>query len=98
MNVTGEFAKKKLPEIVEIKGHPWYVGVQFHPEFQSRPGSPHPLFQGFVKAALDRRKKGGSGKAKASVRKPKTGKKRRASGIARKVRNSSPTSYTHAHS
>ena len=40
-----------LPEIIELKGHPWFVGVQFHPEFRSRPFTPHPLFSSFVKAA-----------------------------------------------
>jgi CTP synthase len=42
-----------LPEIVEIPDHPWFVGVQFHPELKSRPFEPHPLFKSFVKAALD---------------------------------------------
>jgi CTP synthase len=42
-----------LPEIVEIPEHPWFVGVQFHPELKSRPFEPHPLFSSFVKAALD---------------------------------------------
>jgi CTP synthase len=42
-----------LPEIVEIPDHPWFVGVQFHPELKSRPFEPHPLFSSFVKAALD---------------------------------------------
>jgi len=47
-----------LPEIVELKNHPWYIGVQFHPEFRSRPFTPHPLFSSFVKAVdLNRRKK-----------------------------------------
>jgi len=41
-----------LPEIVEIPDHPWFVGVQYHPELKSRPFEPHPLFAGFVKAAL----------------------------------------------
>ena len=41
-----------LPEIVEIKNHPWFIGVQYHPELKSRPFEPHPLFKGFVKAAL----------------------------------------------
>jgi CTP synthase len=41
-----------LPEIVERPEHPWFVGVQFHPELKSRPFEPHPLFAGFVKAAL----------------------------------------------
>ena len=42
-----------LPEIVEIPGHPWFIGVQFHPELRSRPFEPHPLFASFVKAAID---------------------------------------------
>jgi len=41
-----------LPEIVEMKDHPWFVGVQFHPELKSRPFAPHPLFASFVKAAF----------------------------------------------
>ena len=40
-----------LPEIVELKNHPWFIGVQFHPEFKSRPFNPHPLFSSFIKAA-----------------------------------------------
>ena len=43
-----------LPEIVELPGHPWYVGVQFHPELRSKPFNPHPLFSSFVRAALER--------------------------------------------
>ena len=42
-----------LPEIVEIPEHPWFIGVQFHPELKSRPFEPHPLFTSFVKAAVD---------------------------------------------
>jgi CTP synthase len=42
-----------LPEIVEIPDHPWFVGVQFHPELKSKPFEPHPLFQSFIKATLD---------------------------------------------
>lgn len=41
----------ELVEMVEIPDHPWFVGVQFHPEFKSRPQSPHPLFEGFIRAA-----------------------------------------------
>ena len=41
----------KLPEIIELRNHPWFIGVQFHPEFKSRPLSPHPLFSSFIKAA-----------------------------------------------
>jgi len=40
-----------LPEIIELKDHPWFIGVQFHPEFRSRPFTPHPLFTSFVKAS-----------------------------------------------
>ena len=46
-----------LPEIVELRNHPWFVGVQFHPEFKSRPFTPHPLFSSFVKAASSNRRK-----------------------------------------
>jgi CTP synthase len=43
----------QLPEIVERPDHPWFIGVQFHPELKSRPFEPHPLFAGFIGAALD---------------------------------------------
>ena len=43
----------RLPEIVEIPGHPWFIGVQFHPELKSKPFAPHPLFADFVRAALE---------------------------------------------
>ncbi|MCW3475440.1 CTP synthase [Limobrevibacterium gyesilva] len=41
-----------LPEIVELPGHPWFIGVQFHPELKSKPFAPHPLFRGFIEAAV----------------------------------------------
>ncbi len=43
----------RLPEIVELPGHPWFIGVQFHPELRSRPMCPHPLFADFIRAARD---------------------------------------------
>lgn len=43
----------RLPEIVELPDHPWFIGVQFHPELKSRPMAPHPLFQSFIAAALN---------------------------------------------
>jgi CTP synthase len=43
----------RLPEMVELPGHPWFVGVQFHPELKSRPMAPHPLFAAFVRAAVE---------------------------------------------
>ena len=46
-----------LPEIIELKSHPWFMGVQFHPEFKSRPLAPHPLFSSFIKAAKNKSKK-----------------------------------------
>jgi CTP synthase len=54
MTVAGIYEEKDLVEILELRDHPWYVGVQFHPEFLSRPTKPHPLFKGFVAAALGR--------------------------------------------
>lgn len=54
MSVTGINEERNLVEIVELSGHPWYVGVQFHPEFTSRPDTPHPLFTSYVKAAIKR--------------------------------------------
>ena len=51
MIFSGLSPDNKLPEIIELKNHPWFVGVQFHPEFKSRPLLPHPLFSSFVKAA-----------------------------------------------
>ena len=61
-NLKNEFERKglifsgmspdnNLPEIIELKNHPWFIGVQFHPEFKSRPLTPHPLFSSFIKAA-----------------------------------------------
>ena len=48
---SGLSPDNKLPEIIELKNHPWFIAVQFHPEFKSRPLSPHPLFSSFIKAA-----------------------------------------------
>ncbi len=56
MNLSGICRERDLVEIIEIASHPWFFGVQFHPEFQSKPLLPHPLFQSFVKAALDNKK------------------------------------------
>jgi len=50
--ITGISPDGRLVEIIELKDHPWFVGVQFHPELKSRPGAAHPLFRDFVKAAL----------------------------------------------
>ena len=54
LRFTGYNPERHLAEIVELPGHPFYIAVQFHPEFRSRPDRPHPLFVGFVRAALER--------------------------------------------
>jgi len=51
---SGIYPKDNLAEIVEIKGQPYFIAVQFHPEFKSKPDNAHPLFKGFIKAALER--------------------------------------------
>lgn len=53
MKATGICKERDLVEIIEIPDHPWFIGVQFHPEFKSRPLDPHPLFSNFVKASLN---------------------------------------------
>lgn len=56
LQVAGINPQTDLVEILELKDHPWFVGTQFHPEFLSRPLRPHPLFVGFLKAAIERKK------------------------------------------
>lgn len=58
LRIGGINPERDLVEIVEVAEHPWFVGVQYHPEFQSKPRKPHPLFADFVKAALQRRRAG----------------------------------------
>ena len=55
MLFTGISPDNKLPEIIELKNHPWFIGVQYHPEFKSRPLNPHPLFSSFINAAKKHR-------------------------------------------
>ncbi len=56
--IGGTSPDGRLVETIELADHPFYIGVQYHPEFKSRPNKPHPLFVGFVSAALDRSQKG----------------------------------------
>lgn len=56
-HVTGVLEDGNLCEIAEIEGHPWMVGVQFHPEFKSKPTDPHPLFRDFIKAMIAHKNK-----------------------------------------
>ena len=53
LRISGIWAEKQLVEIIEIPEHPYFVAGQFHPEFRSRPWDPHPLFAGFIRAALE---------------------------------------------
>jgi CTP synthase len=55
MNVTGLSPDGTFVEIIEFKGHPWFLACQFHPEFKSKPLNPHPLFRDFIKASLKKR-------------------------------------------
>lgn len=55
--LTGLSPSGRLVEIVELNDHPWFVGVQFHPEFKSRPNRPHPLFRDFIRVSLEKQKK-----------------------------------------
>ena len=52
MLLSGQSPDGRLVEIVELRDHPWFVASQFHPEFKSRPDRPHPLFDGFIAAAV----------------------------------------------
>jgi len=51
LRISGRTPDRKFVEIVEIPDHPWFLAVQFHPEFKSRPLAPHPLFRDFIGAA-----------------------------------------------
>jgi len=53
LRISGEYTERHLAEIIELPSHPWFVAVQFHPELKSRPTRPHPLFKGFIGAALE---------------------------------------------
>jgi len=64
--LSGTSPDKRLVEMIELREHPFFVGCQFHPEFKSRPASPHPLFARFVRAALERQ----AMRAKSEGRKP----------------------------
>jgi CTP synthase len=69
LNITGTTPDGTYVEIVEIPGHPFFLGCQFHPEFKSKPLEPHPLFVNFIKASYANRVK--SKRAVASAELPK---------------------------
>src|SRR6185295_18963622 len=60
--VSGVNPRRNLVEVMELKNHPWFLGTQAHPEFQSKPNKAHPLFAAFIAAALKRREKGAKGR------------------------------------
>lgn len=72
MMIAGVNKDRDLVEIIEVPKHPWFVGVQFHPEFKSKPLAPHPLFASFVEAALST-KKAGAKKTASKTNKVKRG-------------------------
>jgi CTP synthase len=61
--ITGTSPDGGLVEVIELKDHPWFLAVQCHPEFKSKPTASHPLFRDFIRASLDRR----AGKAAATA-------------------------------
>jgi CTP synthase len=58
MRLSGLSPDGQLVEVIELPDHPWFVGCQFHPELQSRPTRPHPLFAGFIAAAAAAKRRG----------------------------------------
>jgi CTP synthase len=67
MRFSGTSPDGALVEVIELPGHPWFVAVQYHPEFKSKPTSPQPLFAGFVSAAVERNRSRGD---RAAGKKP----------------------------
>lgn len=63
LKLSGLSPDGRLVEIVELDGHPWFLGCQFHPEFKSRPTNPHPLFRNYIKAAIEHRDRRSSSSA-----------------------------------
>jgi len=72
MRIAGVCPDGDLVEIIELADHPWFVAVQFHPEFRSSPVRPHPLFAAFIEAALANGQKKGNGEHIEATRKPQT--------------------------
>jgi CTP synthase len=72
MIVSGASPDGELVEVIELRDHPWFVAVQCHPEFKSKPTKAHPLFRGFIQASLARREgkkssEGGRARVAAAV-------------------------------
>jgi CTP synthase len=82
--VSGLSPDGKFVEIVELPGHPWFLGCQFHPEYKSRPTEPHPLFVSYIAAALAEHKRREAGEAE------RAGRPEPAAAIAEAVREPEP--------
>jgi CTP synthase len=67
LNLSGLSPDGSLVEIVELPTHPWFIGCQFHPELQSRPTRPHPLFASFIAAAVQAKSPARGSRKRASV-------------------------------
>jgi CTP synthase len=67
LRISGRSPDGKFAEIAELPGHPWYLAVQFHPEFKSKPTRPHPLFAAFVEASYKHKAAHGVERAAESV-------------------------------
>lgn len=67
LNLSGLSPDGSLVEIVELQTHPWYIGCQFHPELQSRPTRPHPLFASFIAAAVQAKSPARGSRKRASI-------------------------------
>jgi CTP synthase len=65
MRFSGLSPDRRLVEVCELEGHPFYLGTQYHPEFRSRPNRPHPLFVTFIQASLEYAR--ASGRAESRV-------------------------------
>jgi len=70
--ITGKTPDGVYNEIIELEDHPWFVGVQFHPEFKSKPLTPHPLFAAFIHASYEHRRHRHAGSVEARVRTAET--------------------------
>ena len=67
LKISGFFPEDHLVEIVELGNHPWFLAVQFHPEFRSSPRNPHPLFRDFIRACLDKHSKSSNRRKRKSA-------------------------------
>src|SRR5690606_223582 len=76
--LSGVSPDNHLVEIIELQDHPWFIGVQFHPEFKSTPRNPHPLFRSFIGAALEHRNVRTKGARKSGTKTLKVTKTSRA--------------------